>query len=183
MVLLMRRTLGLTLLFGCLGLFSGRELRADSVTTYNFSARLINPAGFVSDTISGQFTLDTTTGTASAYLIGATPNPLTVGTVYSLYPPFVFANFVELQFSSNIDPFEVIALYYQTTWNAFDPSTLYLGPTGLGQSTIAILTNNGYNPSYLTNASTTVAATPEPSSLYLILCGIVGIVVIRKVVR
>lgn len=183
MLPLMKRTLGLTLLLGCLGLFSGRELRADSVTTYNFSATLTNPAGFVSDKISGQCTLDTTTGTASANLTGATPNPLTVGTVYFLYPPFAIANFVELQFRSSVDPFEDIALYYQTTLNAFDPSTLYLGPTGLGQSTISILTNKGYNPSYLTNASTTVAVTREPSSLYLILAGIVGIVMIRKMAR
>jgi hypothetical protein len=101
--------------------------------------------------------------------------------VYSLYSGSLNANFVELQFRSSIDPFEVLALYYRTTLGAFDPSTLYLGPTGLGQSTIAVLTNHGYTPSYLTNASTTVA-TPEPSSLYLILCGIVGIVVIGKMV-
>ena len=183
MLLPMKKTLGLMLLFGCLGLFSGRELRADSVTTYDFSATLTNPLGFVGDTVSGQFTLDTTTGTASAYLTGATPNPLTVGAVYSWQNQSLYPNLVELQFFSSIDPFENIGLYYATSLNAFDPATFTTGPTGQGSSTIAtdFSPSYGYVSSSLTNASTTTVA--EPGSLYLILVGLAGIVVICKMVH
>ena len=187
----MKRTLGLTLLFVCLGLFAGPELRADSVTTYNFSATLVSPAGFVSDQVSGTFTLDTTIGNclrvsgnpngcAWANLTGATPDPLTIGYVYSWHGQSLYPNLVELQFYST-NYFEGIALYYATSWDAFDPSTLTYVETGQGQTGISTL-GQGYVWSGLTNASTTVA-TPEPSSLYLLLSGIVGIFLISKMVR
>jgi len=178
--------------------------RADSIETFNFSGTLATfPSNNFNTSVTGSFTLDTTTGTIVAFDFNTPTGQIAAATGWSAalftYTPALFpsANFVGLVFTDPVAPVpDSLDLLFETSLSSFSGNTFYTGfvqPTS-GPSNVSRLNcvyqNLTFCTGFLASSFTSgnavpVSAVPEPSSMLLFGTGIVAIVstVRRKLPR
>jgi hypothetical protein len=172
-----------------LWLAAGAASAADIIHTYDFSGTLANPvAGGTS--VTGQFTLDQTTGALSAYSFNTPLGVFDTSGAVASYSPALSppTDFIEIYLLPNGG--EYLWLVFQTDLASFSGGSLYTGPVSISGGGLASGLGCFSGPpdcetpggSPFVSGEATLAV-PEPASWALILAGVVGLGGLMRVRR
>ena len=165
-------------------MLSGSVYVFGNAVTYNFAGTLVNSYNGNAQ-VTGQFTLDTSTATISAFdfstpvgeisSTGTSPTwSAGVFTINGTNPSTTFVNLVFLP-GGGLNPPDAFELIFQTSLSSFDVNTFYAGVVtytgGNAQSNLTCINGcNGYGSTF-----GPLTAAPEPPGILMITAGMAAI--------